>query len=166
MSAALGRTVPVRYGYGPEARSDGGSLTVIHCHLDEVQPSLEREYERMGDVERFRSGSLLVTSRFLISAWATPPDDLDLLGAVLRVIHDHKTLEPDDWEQASFVYEGNPQIKAHAISLADHKLIAEGYGMPMAPSACYTVQYSIHSVRTSPIKRVRERVIDIRKIDG
>ena len=166
VSAAMARTVPVRYGYGPEAREGGGSLTVIHCHLDDVRASLDREYERMGDIERFRSGSLNVTSRFLISAWAQPPEDLDLLGAVLRVIHDHKTLEPDDWEQASFVYEGNPQIKADPISVADHKLLADGYGMPLAPSVCYTIQYSIHSVRTTPIKRVRERVIDIRKIDG
>jgi hypothetical protein len=166
VSAAIGAPVQVLYGYTPEARSGSGSITVIHCSLDEVRASLDREYERVGDEERFRAGSLNVKSRFFVSAWADPPADLDLLGAVLRTFHDHTELQLESWEDTGFVYDEAPQIKPSPMTLAEHKLLADGYGMPLAPSICYTIEYRIQSVRTTTIKRVRERVIDIRKIDG
>jgi hypothetical protein len=52
------------------------------------------------------------------------------------------------------------------LSFDEHKKIADGFGMPLAPSCAYWVDYVVQSARTSAIKRVKERVIDFKKIDG
>ena len=38
--------------------------------------------------------------------------------------------------------------------------------MPLAPSVGYAVDFRIRSGKVSPIKRVKERIIDYRKIEG
>lgn len=168
VSEAVGHRVPVTFEYGPDARKGKGSLTLVHCELRTRPGKDDREYERLPDgSEQFRDRPLLLRSRYLLSAWATPPEDQALLGAALRILHDRPALDckgPE--EEAVVAYAGVPTATIDSLELAEHKLLADAYGMPLAPSMTYWVEYRLRSGKVTPIKRVLERVTDFRKIDG
>jgi hypothetical protein len=167
VSEAMGAKVSVAFEYSPELRQSGG-LTVIHCGI-RTRPGggADREYESGGFGEQFRDRPLLLKSRYLISAWAKPPEDQAILGAALRTFHDHPYLEFESIEEEEAVgYAGTPSIDLESVELAEHKTLADAYGMPLAPSVCYWVEYRLKSGVVTPIKRVLERVTDFRKIEG
>lgn len=166
ISEALGKKVKVAYEYSPDLKKPPGAITVAYCGLAHRGGNAEREYERTKEGEIFRNPPLLMRSRFLISCWAPAPDDQELLGLVLRTMHDHPEVETAGEEEKTVSYEGRPSIEMEQLSFDEHKKIADGLGMPVAPSACYWVDYVVQSARTSVIKRVKERVIDFKKIDG
>ena len=110
---------------------------------------------------------MLLRSRYLLSAWATPPEDQALLGAALRTIHDQPKLQFASMEEEQIVgYAGTPILSLESVPLAEHKMLADAYGMPLAPSMSYLAEYRLKSGKVTPIKRVLERVTDFRKIDG
>jgi hypothetical protein len=167
VTAAMGKKVRVAYEYAPDLKKAPGALTIVHCGLAHRGGNVEREYERgPGGAEIFRNPPLLVRTRYLISCWAPAPDDQELLGLVLRTFHDCAEVETQGEEEQTVSYEGRPTIEMEALSFDEHKRIAEGFGMPLAPSVAYWVDCVVQSARTSPIKRVKERVIDFKKIDG
>jgi len=166
ISEALGKKVKVAYEYSPDLKKAPGAVTVVFLNTTHRGGNAEREYERTKEGEIFRNPPLLLRSRFLISCWAPAPDDQELLGLVYRTMHDHPDVETTGEEEKTVSYEGRPTIEMESLSFDEHKTIADGKGMPVAPSACYWVDYVIQSARTSVIKRVKERVIDFKKIDG
>lgn len=166
LHAEVGAKVRVAYEYSPDLKKAPGAITIVHAGIQGRGGNTDREYERdEKGAERYRNSPLLLKARYLISAWAPAPDDQALLGLVLRTFHDDSSL-PSGEDDESLGYQGQPQLELQALSLDDHRGLAESLGMPLAPSICYWVDFAIQSARTTPIKRVRERVIDFRKIDG
>ncbi len=166
LHAELGAKVRVAYEYSPDLKKAPGAITVVHAGIQGRAGNNEREYERdEKGGERYRNSPLLLKARYLISAWAPAPEDQALLGLVLRTFHDDSTL-PSSEDDEAVGYQGAPQLELQALPFDEHKALAESLGMPLAPSICYWVDFAIQSARTTPIKRVRERVIDFRKIDG
>lgn len=167
LHAEMGKKVRVAYEYSADLKGSPGGITVIQCGLQGRGGNVEREYERdQGGKERFRNPPIALKARYLVSAWAPAPDDQELLGLVLRTFHDDRELETQGEEEETVSYDGRPIIELDAPSFDEHKALAEALGMPLAPSVCYWVDFVIQSARTTPIKRVKERVIDFKKIDG
>ena len=108
----------------------------------------------------------LLKSRFLVSAWAPPPEDQELLGAALRTFHDHPTLEVEGTAAETAAYDGVPAVELAPVPFAELERIAQAFRMPVAPSASYWVSYQIRSAISTPIKRVLERVVDYKQIKG
>jgi Pvc16 N-terminal domain len=171
LAECLDRPVRVLHGYPPgtleAAREGQQALTVIHCGLNSRGGNSDREFEVVDGQEQFRNPPLLLRARYLISAWAPPPDDQELLGVVLRTFHDQRDLPTEGEEAKSVSYNGRPSISLQTISLEEHHLLGQAHGMPIqAPSVSYWVEFAIQSAKTTIIKRVKERVTDFRNIEG
>lgn len=166
VSEAMGHHVPAAFEYSEKARQGSGSLSV---HFVSMKQGVDtrREYEQVaGGGEQFRSPPLCFTARYMISAWARPPEDQALLGAVMRTFLDYPKLEFGDDEEEVVAYAGVPSISARWLGLEEHQLLASAFQMPLAPSVSYELDLRLRSQRVSPIKRVRERVVDFRNIEG
>lgn len=163
---ATGKKVRVLYAYEDGLRKKS-ALTVIQYALTSRSGQRDREYEFAGGGERFRNPPLLFQAHYIVSAWATPPDDQELLGAVLRTFLDRAWLEPEAGDEEMITaYAGVPSIDIKPLSLEEHRTLCDAYGMPLAPSMRYLVDFRLQSGKVTPIKRVKERVIDYRKIEG
>lgn len=166
VSELVGSKVGVRYAYEDGLRKKS-CLTVQHTGLESRAGDRDREYEFRAGGEQFRNPPLLLRSHYIISAWATPPEDQALIGAVLQTFLDHPFLEPADPDEEEVVgYAGIPSIELEPLSLERHRALTELLAMPLAPSAGYWVDLRIRSAKVTPIKRVKERIIDYRKIEG
>lgn len=165
---ALGKKVRVAFEYSPDLKKAPGAYTIVHCGLGRRGGNAEREYERTQQgAEIFRNPPLLLRARYIVSCWAPAPDDQELLGVALRTFHDHPAVEVVGEEEQTVAYDGgSPSIEMEALTLDEHKKVAEALGMPVAPSVGYWVDFVVQSTKVTPIKRVKERVIDFRKIDG
>jgi hypothetical protein len=164
---ALGKKVRVAYEYTPDLKKAPGAITVLHAGLTRRGGNAAREYERTkkGE-EQFRNPPVLLRGRFIVSCWAPPLDDQELLGVVIRTFHDHPQVEPQGEEEHTVSYDGGkPDIELETLSLEEHKKLCEAFGMPLAPSVAYWVDLVVQSAVTTPIKRVKERVIDVHKIE-
>jgi hypothetical protein len=167
VSEAYGSKIPVHFEYNANVRKGKGSITVIMCQIKTRGGNADREYEAGAGGEQFRARPALMSSRYLVSCWAAPPEDQALLGAVIRTFLDHPVLEFGSIEEEECIgYSGVPTITPESIELSEHKALADSYGMPIAPSFTYWVDYRVQSGITTPIKRVLERVTDFRKIEG
>jgi len=166
---ALGKKVRVAYEYSPDLKKAPGAFSIIQCGLTRRGGNAEREYERTakGD-EIFRNPPVLLKTRYIVSCWAPAPDDQELLGIAIRTFHDHREVETAGPEDDTVAHDGGgrPVLEMEALSFDEHKKVAEAVGMPVAPSIAYWVDFVVQSAMTTPIKRVRERVIDFKKIDG
>lgn len=164
---ALGKKVRVAYEYSPDLKKAPGAFTIAHCGLGRRGGNAEREYERTErGAEVFRNPPLLLRARYLVSCWAPAPDDQELLGVVLRTFHDRPEVEAVGEEEQTVAFDGRPTIEMETLAFEEHKKVADALGMPLAPSVAYWVDFVVRSAKTVPIKRVKERVIDFRKIDG
>jgi len=162
---ALEAPVEVAFRYAPELQ-EKRALSLLHYELIERSDATDREYEVGAGGEQFRAAPLALTARFLVSAWGPPLEDLELLGAAIRAFHDHPLLEAEDDEELTAAYQGRPAVSLRMIGLEEHRVLTDLFRMPLAPSVGYAVDFAIQSERTAPIKRVRERVLDFRVIDG
>lgn len=164
---ALGKKVRVAFEYSPDLKKAPGAYTIVHCGLGRRGGNAEREYERTRDgAEIFRNPPMLLRARYVVSCWAPAPDDQELLGVALRTFHDHPEVEVVGEEEQTVAYEERPTIEMEALAFDEHRKVAEAHGMPLAPSVGYWVDFVVQSTKITPIKRVKERVIDFRKIDG
>jgi hypothetical protein len=161
-----GKKTRIAFEYAPELKKNG-AVTILHYGFSTPAiDHVEREYERVQGGEQFRNPPLKLRAHFIVSCWAPAPDDQELMGLALRTLHDRNILETEGEEDETVAYEGRPPLEMHILSLDEHKKIAEAFGMPMAPSMAYWVDVTVQSALATPIKRVKERVIDFKKIDG
>lgn len=148
-------------------------MTLIQYWLERVT---DRHPDRVlcktpeGD-EYFRAPPLVLSARYLITAWAPPPDDQELLAASIRVMHDHAALEPAAEEpgpdEDAVHWEDHPTIDlATRFSIDEARLVFEGLGVPFRQSIRYDVTFRLDSERKTNIKRVKERIVDYKKLDG
>jgi hypothetical protein len=164
---ALGKKVRVAYEYSADLKKAPGAFSIVQCGLTRRGGNSDREYERTAKGEEiYRNPPVLLKARYVVSCWAPAPDDQELLGVAIRTFLDHPEVETVGDEEETVAYDGRPSMEMEALSLEEHKKVADALGMPVAPSMAYWVDFVVQSARTTPIKRVRERVIDFKKIDG
>ncbi|MBL4845462.1 MAG: DUF4255 domain-containing protein [Planctomycetes bacterium] len=160
---ALGREVPVVLRYDPSLDEQVGLLHVGVQRRGEV---LDREFEVEDGVEQFRNPPIGLRAQYLLSTWALPPEDQVLLGAVLRVMHDNSRLDLSQEDEDLVGYSGVPEASLDTLTVSEHRELATALGVPFGPSVGYFVDFNLRSAVSTPIKRVRERVTDFRKIEG
>lgn len=160
---ALGRKVPVVFRHDPSLSEQVGLLQVGIQRRGEV---LDREFEVVDGVETFRNPPIGLRVQYLVSAWATPPEDQLLLGAVLRIMHDNSRLELSAEDEEIVGYSGTPEASLDTLTVSEHRELATAVGAPFGPSVGYWIDFNLRSGVTTQIKRVRERVMDFRKIEG
>ncbi|MGE0711484.1 MAG: Pvc16 family protein [Planctomycetota bacterium] len=163
---ALGRAVPVLFAYDAARKPGQEQMTLVQVGLQRRQGNVDREYEAQGEGEQFRNPPLLLRAHYLLSAWATPPEDQVLIGAALRAFLDQPELALEGDDEEVVAYAGTPSVDLDTLTAEEHRALASALGMPFAPSVGYWVDFRLRSGKVTPIKRVRERVMDFRKIEG
>jgi hypothetical protein len=162
-----GEKIRVVYEYSPDLKKAPGAVSICNIGLVGRGGNTDREYERDGQGrEVYRNAPLLLRAGYLVSAWAPAPDDQELMGLVLRTFHDNHELQTEGDAEQTVSYEGRPTLELEALPFERHKELCGLLGMPLAPSVAYWTNFVIQSATTQTIKRVRERVMDFKKIDG
>lgn len=160
-----------------DAKSQSGEKPALSLLLYKQERNLEhsnydrqlcREVREDGTTyEYFRSPPLFMTLRYLVSAWWRTPDDQALIGAAARVIHDHPYVEEGDVEGGTIHLEDRPVVKISPdFSLEEHRLLMEVLDIPFRRSFACHVMVRLDSEKREDIRRVRERVTNVRKMDG
>lgn len=123
--------------------------------------------------EFFRMPPLILTGRWLVTAWAPAPEDQELLGATMRVLYDAVSLKPvdpaeiDEKTEDAIHWEDNLTLDlSQRLTLDEAKLICESLGMPLRASVRYDISFRLDSERKTTVKRVKERIVDYKKLDG
>lgn len=163
LADAVGRQVPVVFAHDPSLSEQVGLIQVGIQRRGEV---LDREFEVEDGVESFRNPPIGLRVQYLVSAWATPPEDQLLLGAVMRTMHDNSRLDLSEADEELVGYSGIPEASLDTLSVSEHRELASAVGAPFGPSVGYWVDFNLRSGVSTPVKRVRERVMDFRKIEG
>jgi hypothetical protein len=166
VSEAIGHKFNVLYEYSPDARRGSGSVSIHFVGLAPGANTEQREYEHNGGQEQFRAPPMIFQARFLVCAWAKPPEDQALLGAVMRTFLDHPMLDYDANEESVVAYSTAPSVHSRMLGLEEHSLLATANQMPIAPAISYEIDLRLRSQKVTTIKRVRERVVDFRNING
>ncbi len=166
VSEAVGQPINVLYEYTPDARQGSGSVSIHFVGLVPGSNTEQREYEHNGGQERFRAPPMNFQARYMVCAWAKPPEDQALLGAVMRTFLDHPVLDFEPDEEQVVAYADSPSVNSRMLGLEEHALLATANQMPIAPAISYLVELRLRSQKVTAIKRVRERVVDFRNING
>lgn len=163
LSEVLGREVPVVFRHDPALAEQVG---LLHVGIQRRGEHLDREFEVVDGVEQFRNPPLGLRAQYLVSVWSTPPEDQLLLGAALRVLHDQPYLDLSGADSEIVGYSGVPEVSLDTLTVSEHRDLAGMLGVPFGPSVGYWVDFNLRSGHAQQIKRVRERVMDFRKIEG
>jgi hypothetical protein len=82
LAEALGRDVPVVLRHDSALQETlEEQVGLLHVGVQRRGEVLDREFEVEDGVERFRNPPIGLRAQYLVSAWATPPEDQLLLGA-------------------------------------------------------------------------------------
>ena len=116
---------------------------------------------------------LLMVARYLVTAWAPAPEDQELLAAAIRVLYDTVELKPTseepegDKNEDAVHWEDHPTLDlAQRFSLDEARITCESLGIPLRPSVRYDVNFRLDSERKTVVKRVKERIVDYKKLDA
>lgn len=148
----------------------GAHLTAINYWIERVSnrnPDRQHCQPPSGQ-EYFREAPLVLVARYALTAWAPAPEDQELLLAAMRILHDAPDLTPTkEGEEDAIHWEDHPLIELSTrFSLDEARLVAEAQGMPLRPTVRYDITVRLDSERKTPIKRVKERIVDYKKLDG
>jgi hypothetical protein len=174
LKECTGREVPVFFSYQGDALKKP-HVTAIHYWIERVN---DRHPDRVlcktpeGD-EFFRMPPLFLTGRWLVTAWAPAPEDQELLAGAMRVLYDSVELkpaqpdEPDPKTEDAVHWEDHVTLDlSQRLTLDEARLICESLGMPLRASIRYDISFRLDSERKTTVKRVKERIVDYKKLDG
>src|SRR5205085_1128920 len=142
-------------------------VTAINYWIERTPGSVDRILCRTPDGEEyFRAASVTLVARYAITAWAPPPEDQELLMATTRVLHDATELAPAG-EGDAVHWEDKPMAELSSrFSFEEAQQFAQAYGMPLRPTLRCDIRFRLDSERKTPIKRVKERIVDYKKMDS
>lgn len=174
LKECTGKDIPVFFSYqGDSAKK--AHVTAIHYWIERVN---DRHADRVlcktpeGD-EFFRMPPLLLTGRWLVTAWAPAPEDQELLAGAMRVLYDSVELKPaqpdeiDPESEDAVHWEDKVTLDvSQRLTLDEAKLICESLGMPLRASVRYDISFRLDSERKTTVKRVKERIVDYKKLDA
>lgn len=169
VEASTGRRVPVKFEYVEPGKKVEEHFTLLHYWMERASDRMpDRVLEKTRDGEIFRNPPLLMLARYTLTAWASPPDDQELLCAALRSIYDDPEIKPQGGkaEEDAIHFEDKPSVEMTTrYSFDEQRLVAEAFGMPLRPSLRIDVHFPIHSEQKTTVKRVKERVVEYKKIE-
>ena len=165
---AIHHAYPLSAGDAP--KTGAPFLTLIPYWVEPVTDRrLDRILGKLEDgTEYFREPPVLLQARYALTAHGPSPDDQDVLMAAARVVHDMGVLGDDGEGPADAVHwEDKPTpVLVPRFSLEEARVVAEAHGMPLRPTLRYDVPFRLDSERKTVTKRVKERIVDYKKLDG
>ena len=167
-----GKEIPVALAYQGDALKKP-HLTLIHYWVERANDRLpDRVVCKTDEGDEFhRAAPIILTVRYMLTAWAPAPDDQELLAAAIRVVYDAVEIrsaeeEPGDGEDAVHWEDKVTPELSQRFSMDEARLVCESLGMPFRASVRYDLSFRLDSERKTAIRRVKERIVDYKKLDS
>ncbi len=151
------------------------SVAVCLYHLGKrdngyVQDPDFREVEEADDGtlrEFSRRPPMFLDLRYVITVYAeSHKDELSLLGLALRALYDNEVIQEGKDIGDSIYLEDRPGIEVGTATYEEMRTIWESFQLPYRPSFTASVEGRLDSKRKRLIRRVREAIVDFKKMDG
>jgi hypothetical protein len=121
-----------------------------------------------GTLQEFdRRPPLLLDLRYVVTAFAeSHRDELSLLGLVLRALWDSDEIVASEVVGESIHLEDRPGIEVGTATIEEMRSIWDSFQQPYRPSFSVTVEARLDSDVKRLVRRVREAIVDFKKMDG
>lgn len=133
------------------------------------QPIVREEDPNTGEITEFKMGSpTYMMPRYMITSWCTDPlVDQVVIGLVMKVFFTHQSFRQEDIQGQSISPDSNPIIFwVESITLEKQMRFWQVMGHPLRASVCYAVNVRLDSMVKTFVRRVKERVLDFKKLEG
>ena len=158
------------------AKKNGAALvSVIHVDTQKstqvqstFEPIVRKEDDSGGITEYRQAPPVFITPRYMITPWCDDPLlDQVMTGLLLQLFYDHTYFAPEDVRGNSIHTEDQPPISHDEKFKIDEQMrFWQASGGTFRPSLVFTVTLRLDSPRLQPIRRVKERVLDYKKLEG
>jgi len=148
------------------------SIILIETTLSTTQMTEQpvvREEDEEGNIVEYRLGSpTMVSPRYMITPFSKDPLEAQVVqGLIMQLFFDHPSFLPEDVQGQSIHGEDRAPIHFdNKITYHDQMALWSGLGRPFRASLVYAVDVRLDSARKTGIRRVMERILDYKKIQG
>ena len=128
-----------------------------------------REEDEQGNIVEYKMGSpTFIMPRYLVTPWTGDPlHDQVLVGLILKVFFARSQFQPEDIQGDSIYGESGPLVMLiEQFNLERQMKFWQVLGHPYRPSLVYGVNLLMESMTKSIVRRVKERVLDFKKLEG
>jgi hypothetical protein len=159
-----------------KAKQEGRAI--LSCILIDVNKSsivqttqtpIVREEDEDGNVVELRMGPPhFVMPRYLITPWSgNPLVDQELIGLTIRIMVNRASFQPEDIQGSSIPGESKPMLLVvDTFDLNKQLQLWEQLGAKYRPSVICAVNLRMESLTRNVMRRVKERILDYKKIEG
>jgi len=137
--------------------------------IQQVEEPVIREEDDDGNIVEYRLGSpTMISPRYLITPFCKDPLEGQVVqGLIMQLFFDHPSFLPEDVQGVSIHGEARTPIHFDdKIRYHDQMAIWSGLGKPFRASLVYAADVRLDSARKTGIRRVMERILDYKKIQG
>jgi hypothetical protein len=128
-----------------------------------------REEDEEGNIVEYRLGiPTYIAPRYLITPWCKDPlEDQVVHGAILQLFFDRPNFMPEDIQGIAIHGEERNEIYFNEQFNVDEQVrIWQMLQRPYRASVVYSTTVRMDSVKKTLIRRVKERILDYKKLQG
>ncbi len=150
-------------------------LTVILMNVTRAQgrqvmdEPVVREEDEEGNIVEYRLGiPTYISPRYMITPWVKDPLEAQVVyGVIMQHFFDHPEFLPQDIQGVSIHGEDRCPINFDDKFNLDEQLkIWQALMRPYRASLVYTTSLRLDSVKKTLVRRVKERILDYKKLQG
>lgn len=149
------------------------SLILIDVGRSTLQQSTDtpivREETDTGEIVEYKLGPpTFIEPRYMFTPWTTDPlFDQVVIGLLMKLFFTRTTFLPEDVQGQSITGEAKPMVRlVESFGLEKQMKLWQVMGHPYRPSLVYGVTLRVDSMQRSMVRRVKERVLDFKKLEG
>jgi len=133
------------------------------------QEPIVREEDEHGNIVEYKMGApTFVMPRYLVTPWSGDPlDDQVLIGLIMKVFFARSQFQPEDIQGDSISGDAGPLVMlVEQFNLERQMKFWQVLNQPYRASLVYGVNLLMESMQKSIVRRVKERVLDFKKLEG
>jgi hypothetical protein len=149
------------------------SVVLIDVNRSTIAQTTEqpivREEDEDGNIVEYKMGApTFIMPRYLVTPWSGDPlQDQVVIGLILKVFFTRSEFRPEDIQGQSIFGETGPMVMlVEQFNLERQMKFWQVLGHPFRTSLVYGVNLCLESMQKSIVRRVKERVLDFKKLEG
>jgi len=149
------------------------SVILVDVNRSQIAQTTEqpiiREEDDQGNVVEYKCGTpTFIMPRYMITPWTGDPlQDQVVMGLIMKVFFARDQFQPEDIQGSSIFGEVGPMvILQESFNLERQMALWNTMQHPYRSSLIYGVNLVMESMHKTFIRRVKERVLDFKKLEG
>lgn len=138
-------------------------------HQTTEQPIVRDEDPETGEIIEYKQGPpTFIMPRYLFTPWTGDAlHDQLIMGLIMRIFFSRNEFLPEDIQGKSIHTDASPMIVlVEQFNIEKQMRLWQAMGHPYRPSVVYGVNLRIDSMIRVMVRRVRERILDFKKLEG